>query len=198
MIKRTLLVSLLLVSLVQTTHSEAKIFNIWGSALAGGVLGNGNASSDRDFFNWASGGGVGFEVGAHILFISAYVDYVRFMGGDAGANLFTFNLGGDPEFSLSGNLKLVIRLAGTFYYGTLDQTQTSTGVSDEVDTRGVGFRGGIGLKYVFAKIFAIGFQPEGAYHYFFGGADDNLLETENNSHGWNLRLMGYLRVELGF
>lgn len=191
-------VPLALVLLSAPRPAEAKVFEVWGSAIAGGVFGNGNAESERDFFNWASGGGAGFEVGARFLFFGAWIDYVRFFGGDAGANLFTFNLGGDTTIGLSGGLKLVLRLAGSFYYGTIDDATAGGISSDQVDTRGIGFRGGVGLRYVFARVFSLGVMPEGGYHYFFGGSDDNALDTENNSHGWNLRLMGYFRVGLGF
>ena len=38
--------------------------------------------------------------------------------------------------------------------------------------------------------------PEIGYHYFFGGADTPI--TENNSSGWDLNLLGYFRIGLGF
>jgi hypothetical protein len=59
-------------------------------------------------------------VGVRFLFLSAYIDYLRFFGGDAGANLISFNFGGDSAISLTKSWKLVLRLSGTFYYGTLD------------------------------------------------------------------------------
>lgn len=196
--KTVFALSLALALLVASRPADAKIFEVWGSGIAGAVLGNGNAASDRDFFNWASGGGAGVEIGARFLFLGAFIDYVRFFGGDAGANLFTFNLGSDTEVGLSGGLKLVLRLAGSFYYGTLDSTTVGGETSAAVNTRGIGARGGVGLRYVFARIFSLGFTPEIAYHYFFGGSDSNLADTSTNSHGWNLRLMGYFRVGLGF
>ena len=55
----------------------------------------GDGKTDRDFFKWASGGATGFEIGAQVLFISAFFDYLRFFGGETGANLMGFNLGGD-------------------------------------------------------------------------------------------------------
>jgi hypothetical protein len=73
--------------------AEAKLVEVWASGLVGAAYGNGK--TDRDFFNWAGGGAGGVEVGARILFFSAYIDYLRFFGGDAGANLASFNLGGD-------------------------------------------------------------------------------------------------------
>ena len=97
--------------------AEAKIFEVWGSGLIGAAFGNGRTS--RDFFSWAGGGAAGFEVGAKVLFISAFVDYLRFFGGDAGANLVSFNLGGDGAIGFGG-IELVLRGAGTFYVGTLD------------------------------------------------------------------------------
>ncbi|MCK5797744.1 MAG: hypothetical protein KAI47_11200, partial [Deltaproteobacteria bacterium] len=90
--------------------AEAKIFEVWGTAMGGGIFGDGSATSDRDFFKWAGGGGAGVEVGVRFLFLGAWIDYIRFFGGDAGANLMSINLGGDTTVSLTKHLKLVLRL----------------------------------------------------------------------------------------
>ena len=62
--------------------SEAKLVEIWGSGLTGYGWGQGNG--DNDFYRWVRGGAVGFEVGAKVLFIGAFVDYLRWFGGEAG------------------------------------------------------------------------------------------------------------------
>ena len=41
-------------------------------------------------------------------------------------------------------------------------------------------------------------MPEIGYHYFFGGADDNVTDTGQNSSGWDFRVMGFVRVGFGF
>jgi hypothetical protein len=176
--------------------AEAKLVEVWASGLVGAAYGNGK--TDRDFFNWAGGGAGGVEVGARILFFSAYIDYLRFFGGDAGANLASFNLGGDGDIGLTEHLKLVFRLAGTFYLGSLDGADPRNEVDvEKVQTRGVGFRGGVGLAYTFAKLFSIGITPQVGYHYFFGGAEDDITEVDQNSSGWDLQAMGYLRFTIG-
>lgn len=179
--------------------AEAKLVEIWGSGLIGGATGNGK--TNRDFYNWAGGGAAGVEVGARVLFIGAYVDYLRFFGGDTGANLVGFNLGGDGEIGLMGKLSLVFRLAGAFYLGSLDRAgprgASAEARTEHVQTRGVGVRGGVGLRYSFAKIFSIGTTPQVGYHYFFGGADEDLTDVDQNSSGWDFQFMGYLRASLG-
>jgi hypothetical protein len=40
--------------------------------------------------------------------------------------------------------------------------------------------------------------PQLGYHYFFGGADDDVTDTEQNSNGWNFQALGYFRIGLGF
>lgn len=194
--KALLAAPIALILVAQPRPAEAKIFEIWGSALAGGAYGNGK--TNKDFFNWAGGGAAGVEVGAKVLFISAYVDYLRFFGGDTGANLIGFNLGGDGTVGLVGGLGLVLRLAGTFYIGTLDDDDARPDgtTTNNVQTRGVGVRGGVGLRYSFWKVFSIGVTPQIGYHYFFGGADDDALT--DNSHGWDFSALGYFRVGLGF
>lgn len=176
--------------------ANAEIVQLWASGLIGSSFGNGE--TDRDFFNWAGGGAGGVEVGARLLFVSAYIDYLRFFGGHTGANLVGFNLGGDGSIGLSKSFALVFRLAGTFYLGTLDSADERNSVSTEqIQTRGVGARGGVGVRYTFAKVFSLGVTPQVGYHYFFGGADDDITNTDQNSQGWDVQLMGYARVTLG-
>ena len=58
-------------------------------------------------------------------------------------------------------------------------------------------RGGAGLRFVFAKVFAVGVTPQLGYHYFFGGADEDITDTAKNSAGWDFQAMGYFRIGLG-
>jgi hypothetical protein len=53
------------------------------------------------------------------------------------------------------------------------------------------------LAYTFAKLFSIGITPQVGYHYFFGGAEDDITEVDQNSSGWDLQAMGYLRFTIG-
>jgi hypothetical protein len=187
-----------LILVCSSSAAEAKLLEVWGSGLIGGGWGQG--STDKDFYRWVRGGAGGFEVGAKILFIGAFVDYLRWFGGDAGANLITFNLGGDGTIDLTKRLSLVIRIAGGYYLGTLpgDATMKLAGTNVDVtmvNTRGVGVRGGVGLRYTFAKVFSVGCTPEFGYHYFFGGADQSALA--DNSHGFDMTILGYFRVGIG-
>ena len=179
--------------------SEAKLVEIWGSGLTGYGWGQGNG--DNDFYRWVRGGAVGFEVGAKVLFIGAFVDYLRWFGGEAGANLITFNLGGDWEIGLTDSFSLVIRGAGGYYHGTLpsDASMDVDGVKvTQINTRGVGFRAGIGPRFTFWKVFSVGVTPEIGYHYFFGGAEESIANTDNNSSGLDFNVLAYFRVGLGF
>jgi hypothetical protein len=198
-LKRTLLAVLTAAALTCASRpAEAKLFEIWGSGLAGGGWGQGG--TDRDFYNFVSGGAAGVEVGVKILFIGAFVDYLRWFGGSSGANLLTFNLGGDYALNLSKRFALVFRLAGGYYLGGgLDRTVVKDNIPVQyVSTRGVGVRGGVGLRFSFAKVFSIGVAPEVGYHYFFGGADEDPSKTDQNSSGFDLAVLGYLRVGFGF
>ncbi|MCC6749508.1 MAG: hypothetical protein IT371_17720 [Deltaproteobacteria bacterium] len=197
--KRLLLAALTALMITSVApRAEAKIFEVWGSGLLGTSFGNGKTG--KDFFSWVGGGAAGAEVGVKLLFLGAYIDYLRFFGGDAGANLVSFNLGGDGTVNF-GPLALVFRLAGAFYIGTLpdDVTILRDGVAikgNNVHTRGIGVRGGLGLRYTFLKIFSVGCTPQVGYHYFFGGADED--PRNENSHGWDFQALGYFRVGLGF
>ncbi|MBK6846588.1 MAG: hypothetical protein IPG96_03230 [Proteobacteria bacterium] len=179
--------------------AEARLLEFWGSGLVGAATGNGKTG--RDFYRWAGGPAGGFEVGARLLFISAYLDYLRFFDGDANAHLVGLNLGGDGSIDLGHGLGVVMRLSGTFYLGSLDaQTHDFDGKlvdSQRVNTRGVGGRGGIGLRYSFWRVLSLGVTPQLGYHYFFGGADEDPTETELNSAGWDFQALGYLRVAIG-
>ncbi len=170
---------------------DAKLLEVWGSALAGASLGNG--STDRDFFSKAGGGAAGAEVGVRFLFLSAYIDYLRFFGGDTGANLLGLNLGGDGTIGITDSLAVVYRVAGAFYVGSV----TDDALDAVMKTRGFGARGGLGIRYTFLKVFSVGVTPQFGYHYFFGGSDENAVDVENNSSGWDLQAMGYFRVGLG-
>ncbi len=196
--KKTLLASLAaLMLLCASPRAEAKLFEIWGSGLAGGGWGKGD--TDKDFYRFASGGATGVEIGAKFLFISAFIDYLRWFGGTASANMLSFNLGGDSSIGLTDSLSVVLRMAGAYYYCTLpdDATLEVEGVPiSTVETRGIGVHGGVGLRFTFAKIFSVGVTPEIGYHYFFGGAETPI--TDSNSSGFDLTVLGYFRVGLGF
>jgi len=195
--KRILIsLSLFFILMGSAPKAQAKLLEIWGSGLMGYSMGRGN--SYKDFYQWVSGGAVGVEAGVKVIFIGAFIDYLRYFGGASGANLLTFNIGGDSQFDFSPNLSLVLRLAGGYYLGTLpdDATHVEDGIPvNVVNTRGVGFRGGVGLRYTFAKFFSVGVTPEIGYHFFFGGAEDSIM-TEN-SHGWDLNILSYFRIALG-
>lgn len=194
--KRILKILLPVLLLTTSSVAEAKLFEVWGSGLGG--YGYGQGDSAKDFYHWASGGAVGVEVGIKILFIGAFVDYLHWFG-DEPAELFTFNLGGDWAIGLTKSLDLVIRAAGGYYHGLLpsDATIEVDGVQiTQVNTRGVGVRGGVGLRYNFAKVLAVGITPEFGYHYFFGGAETPI--TDQNSDGFDLNILAYFRVGVGF
>lgn len=196
--KRTIIAATLLIStLLVPTMAQAKFVEIWGSGLAG--YGGGTSSSDKDFYKWVKGGAAGVEVGAKILFLGAFIDYLRWFGGTADANLISFNLGSDSTFEILDGLDIVLRLAGAAYLGTLpdDAKIMQDGVPvTQVNTRGIGAHGGIGLRKTFAKIFSIGVTPEIGYHYFFGGAKTSV--TDDNSSGLDYTILAYLRMGLGF
>ncbi len=175
----------------------SKFFEVWASGLGGGGWGKGD--THKDFFNYVKGGAAGGEVGVQLWFFSVYVDYLRWFGGAAGADMLGLNLGGDVPINLVGNLDLVIRLAGSYYYCTLpdDNTVTLDGSPvTYVNTRGVGGRGGVGLRLRFARDWlSVGIAPEVGYHYFFGGAHESALT--DNSSGVDFKGMAYLRLSVG-
>lgn len=186
----------------QAAAQEGNLFGLWASGLVGGATGRGQTG--RDFYEWAGGGAAGFEAGLHLLFITAYVEYLRFFGGDEGANLWSVNLGGDNEwrFGKERQWGLVLRLAGTYYFGSLNNGErVIDGVvydSDWVDDNGIGIRGGLGPRYHFAKIFSVGITPQIGYHYFFHGADGEPPPGQKtSSHGWDFQALAYLRVGWG-
>jgi hypothetical protein len=172
--------------------AEAKLFEIWGSGLIGGGWGKGK--TDKDFYQHASGGAAGFEVGLKILFIGVIVDYLHFFGGTSRADIMTFNLGGDWAIKIAKWFHIIIRVQGGYYYGILPD-DNSVEVS-ETNTRGVGAKGGIGVRFNFLKVLSVGITPTVGYHYFFGGAHQSILD--NNSHGVDIHALGYLRLGFGF
>lgn len=195
--KKSILAALCgLTLLLSAQTAQAKLFEVWGSGLLGGGYGAGNG--DKDFYKWASGGAAGVEVGAKILFLGGFIDYLRWFGGKAGANLLSFNLGGDSTFDLALGLALVFRLAGAYYEGGLpdDATLMVNNVAvKQVNTRGVGIHGGLGLRYYIAPFLSVGITPEIGYHYFFGGA--GLTIDDQNSAGWDFQALAYARVGIG-
>jgi hypothetical protein len=198
--KKLILASVVALTLAGSARpAEAKIFEVWGSGLAG--YGWGYGDSSKDFFKWARGGAAGVEVGVKILFIGAYFDYLRYFGGDVGANLMTFNLGGDFDIKLVGGLSLVLRAAVGYMQATLPESQDtsfcdSNGICTRMaNTRGIGIHGGPGLRYTFLKVLSVGCTPEIGWHYFFGGASTPI--TEGNSSGLDFNVLAYFRVGLG-
>lgn len=186
--------------LPQTALAEGKIIGMWASGTLGGAIGRGDHSSDM--YEWASGGAAGAEIGMHILFLGAYFEYVRMFGGDAGANMMSLNFGGDNEFKFGEKFGLVLRLAGSWYFGNMNsETRTRNGREERsswVDTKGVGGRFGLGFRYHFMKVLSVGMTPQIGYHYFFYGRDETpTLGNSSESHGWDFQALAYLRFGIG-
>lgn len=182
-----------------SARADTGLLTVWAAPKLGAAVGGNN---DLDFYRWAGGGTAGIEAGVRILFIGAYFEYMRFFGGDVGANLMSINLGGDNEFKFTQNWGLVLRLASGFYFGSLDRGEKLVGgqilSSEAVNTNGIGFRGGVGPRYTFMRIFSVGITPQIGYHYFFSGGDDALAAPRgNNVGGWDFQAMAYFRVGLG-
>ena len=196
--KKTLLAAFTALTIMGVApDAEAKIFEVWASALAGGSYGT--STSNKDFFAHVSGVAVGAEVGIKILFIGAYVGYERYLAGNGYGDFVSFNLGGDWALSLTKRLDLIIRAGGGFYLATLPDTAIymQDGVQNEMEsTRGVGARAGAGLRIKFAKVLSIGITPTIGYHYFFGPSGTSM--TDDNSHGFDVTAMAYFRFGLGF
>lgn len=185
--------------LCASPRAEAKWFEFWGSAIAG--YGWGTGTTDKDFYKHVNGAAAGLEVGAKILFIGAFVDYLVWpqdFSTDRLAHLLTFNLGGDWDLSLTEHLSLIIRVAGGFYLGFMPEESVVVinGVSYlQQSTRGVGAHGGLGVRYSFARVLSIGITPEVGYHYFFGGPGTPV--NTGNSHGFDINILAYFRLGLG-
>ena len=191
-------------ALLKPAQAEAKLFEAWASALTG--VANGKGKTDRDFYTWTGGAATGIEVGAKVLFFTAYVDYLRFFQG-TGANLISVNLGADNSFKLPAlPISIVYRFAASGYLGSLGNgTRTANDGtvidSENMQTRGIGARGGVGLAYTFLKVFSLGIRPMVGYHYFFGGSangeSQSSIDISENSHGIDYQAMLFLRVGLG-
>lgn len=198
--KKTLIAAVTALTLMGIApRAEAKLFEVWASGLAGG--GYGTSTSNKDFFKHVNGVSVGAELGIKILFIGAYVGYERYLTGTGYGDFVSFNLGGDFTLSLTKRLDLVIRAGGGFYLATLPDTAKYYDEDLKRDepmesTRGVGARAGAGLRFKFAKVFAIGITPTLGYHYFFGPSGTSM--TDDNSHGFDVTALAYFRVGLGF
>jgi len=195
---------ILALGMAHSTRAHAKLFEAWASALTG--LADGRGKTDRDFYTWTGGMASGVEVGAKLLFLTGYIDYLRFFQG-TGANLISINLGSDGRIGFPLlPIKVVYRIATSGYLGSLGKGTRTLDDGTEIDsenikTRGVGARAGVGLEYTFLKVMSLGLRPMIGYHYFFGGSadgqDQNGVELSQNSHGIDYQAMLYLRIGLG-
>lgn len=180
--------------------AEGRMFEVWASGLIGGAVGNG--AKGVDYYNWTSGGATGFEAGLRFFFLSTYVEYLHFFGGHVSGDLWSVNLGGDSEFHFGEHWGLVLRLAGTYYFGSIDKggvriIDGNRYTSDAVSTQGAGARIGLGPRYNFNKFLSIGATPTVGYHYFFKNSSVDVAGRSETSHGWDFQALAYLRVAIG-
>ena len=190
----------LVLMLAQARPAEAKLFEVWGQVHTGYGYGTGNG--DNDFYRWVRGAVVGGEVGVKILFFGVFIDYAHYLGGDNDADLLTFNLMlFNWNIELSDSWSLGLRVAGGYYHGILPDSSTiviDNVEVDQVNTRGIGARAGLDLRYSFSKVFGIGITAQPGIHYFLGGVDESVTDTVENSFGFDLTALAYFRLGLGF
>ena len=189
-------------------RAQAKLFDVHGAILAGGMTGRGSSSAPPDLFHQTEGAAFAAEVGARLLVVDLSLRFQQMVNsGGSGGTLLSAMFGPSLEIPVKrggrdaqGKQKppeVVIRpsMAAGLVFGTLVPVKAPL-TDAQLAGKGLLTMARFGVERMFGPILGVGAQIEGGYHYLLG-ASGVLNGAKDHSSGWQLGGFATLAFHLG-
>jgi hypothetical protein len=194
---------MLLAAVLAAHPAQARLVDLYAGATAGGVTGWGTTPRTTDFFDVTRGPGIGFELGAKLLFLDVSASFLQVLNGSGRAGTLTrLLLGGEVDVPLGparlpdGEPQNVLKpkLAVGFGFGT--PAPLSGELTDEqISAKGLVADAMLGYEYFIDPFVAVGAEATFGWHYLFGG--DVVNSSQGHSTGYHLIGLGTVTFHLG-
>lgn len=194
-------------SLLLAARAEAKLVDLHGGLLAGGMTGGGSSTPRADVFGEIQGGGLGTELGVRLLVLDLSIRFIQMAGvkGHHGT-LLSAMFGPSVEIPVVGGgvdmlgrprpPKVLVRpsIAGGFGFATLGPVSIPI-TNEQLDSKGLLVVGRFAVERMYGRFWGLGGSLEGGYHYFFGA--NSPINGPDHSNGWQLAAFGTVTFHLG-
>ena len=184
--------------------AEARLIDLRAGGRIGGLVGWGSSNAP-DFYDSASGGGGGFELGAKLLIVDLSVNFTQLFSGSTLTQFllgFTFDIPvGNMYFQdgiAKGKSRNIIRpiLNGGFAVGT------PKGIDLPLDDAQISQKGfisnfGAGYEFFLNPFIAVGAQADYGWHYFVGGGKSTFTGSQKHSAGYHFDGFATVTFHLG-
>jgi hypothetical protein len=180
--------ALITVLLATPRSAEAKLFELYAGAHTGLMTGWGSPSDPAtaiDFFDRTHGYGVGVEVGAEVLEVSALISLTDIVSSGSAGTLSEFLLGFDGEFEVDDLAKpaTFVRMGifGGLGVGTFKAVDM---IADprRVANKGPVIQAMLSLDHYFFSVISVGLEARAGYHYFVPGSFSELSGSAQGGH----------------
>jgi hypothetical protein len=188
----------------RSARAQAKLFDVHGAILAGGMTGRGAAT---DLFQQTEGAAFAAELGVRVLVMDFSMRFQQMVNsGGSGGTLLSAMLGPSLEIPVKrggrdaqGKQKppeVVIRpgLAAGLVFGTLLPVKAPLS-NDQLAGKGLLTMARFGVERMFGPILGVGAEVEGGYHYLLGAS--GAANGNDYSSGWQLGGFATLAFHLG-
>lgn len=211
-LRRVVCVGVLLSGIGAAQNAEAKLLDVYASTKGGFIAGSGAndlTPTASDYFDIESGPGLGFEVGAEVLFLDFMINGTRIFdasadseGDSGGGFFFQFLTGLDGDFRVGDAHDSPLFLRAGVNTGVALGTHRRVKPpldNAQVSDKGFVFNGVVALDYHLGKLFVLGVEFSPGYHYFFPGGDstkDQSVNGNDQSQGMHMLGMAFLQFHL--
>lgn len=189
------------------TPAQAKLFDLHGAILAGGMTGRGTNSGAPDLFHQTEGGAFAAELGARLLVVDFSIRFQQMVNsGGTGGTLLTALFGPSLEIPVKGGgqdaqgrqrppeVVLHPSLVAGLVFGTLVPVDPPL-TNAQLAGKGFLTMGRFGVERMFGPILGVGAEIEGGYHYLLGAS--GVANGKDHSAGWQLGAFATVAFHLG-
>ena len=192
--------------------AEARLIDLHGGLIAGGITGWGETANTPDFFSRRQGPGLGVEAGVKLLVFDLSANFFQMFDGNGRAGtltqiLFGVNIDvpvGNQRFQEGlerGKSRNILRPIANIgvAVGTPEPVQPPLDHA-QISSEGLVSYLGLGYEHFLNEFVGVGAEVNYGYHYFVDGGKSDLTAVPNATHSAGYQLTGFatLTFHLGY
>jgi hypothetical protein len=195
---------------VAARPAEARLIDLHGGLIGGGITGWGETANTPDFFDRRKGPGLGFEVGAKLLVFDLSVNFFQVFDSSGRAGtleqlLFGVNIDvpvGNQRFQSGierGKSRNVLRPIANIGVALGSPEPVHLPVDNaQISDKGIVSYVGLGFEHFLNEFFGVGAEANFGYHYFVGGGASEMVANQTHSAGYQLTGFATFTFHLGY